>query len=162
MYNSKCYSMLGVMLLAAAAVVVRGRASPAAGSGGASELKNAGSVAAIEAMVERIFADHAPGVAGGFASPFELRLLGAENVCANDVQPPCFSLADLPGGKVSIAGTTASELRLHWSGHDGLSRQWLESARLLSWRCPKAPRAGTALPKQVQHRRRRWAPHLDC
>ena len=97
--------MLGVMLLAAAAVVVRGRASPAAGSGGASELKNAGSVAAIEAMVDRIFADHAPGVAGGFASPFELRLLGAENVCApTTCSPPASPSQIFPAARFPSRG----------------------------------------------------------
>jgi alpha-N-acetylglucosaminidase len=69
-------------------------------------LKNTGSVAAIEEMVERIFAS-ATGSAT-FSSPFEFALTTAD--CAVGVGPPCFSVADVAGGKIAIAGTTASEL----------------------------------------------------
>eukprot|EP00943_MAST-04B_sp_MAST-4B-sp1_P003537 g3537.t1 len=65
-------------------------------------LKNTGSVAAVKGLVQRVFSAYE------FASPFEFKLIG-DTTCKG-IKPPCFAVADLPGGKISISGTTAAEL----------------------------------------------------
>ena len=55
-------------------------------------LKNTGSVAAVKGLVQRVFSAYE------FASPFEFKLIG-DTTCKG-IKPPCFAVADLPGGKI--------------------------------------------------------------
>lgn len=97
-------------------------AAPAAPASEEARLKNTGSVKAVEAMVERIFAKRIFAKAAAasasasveFASPFQFSLLAPGTSCGEQprtVAPPCFSVADgSAAGTIAIAGTTASEL----------------------------------------------------
>ena len=83
-------------------------------------LKNTGSVAAVEAMVQRLFGDAAKSRGTAvFSSPFEFEMTsvdgrggkGCKGVSGGEVlAPPCFSISDASEGKIAITGTTASEL----------------------------------------------------
>jgi alpha-N-acetylglucosaminidase len=91
-------------------------AAAAAPASDESRLKNMGSVEAVEAMVQRIFAGAAAtgDSAEEFVSPFEFSLLAWGKSCggrSHAAAPPCFSITDgSTVGTIAIAGTTASEL----------------------------------------------------
>jgi hypothetical protein len=81
----------------------------------AAQLKNTGSVVAIEQLVARLFSKVSQtNRSTTFASPFTFQLLPPDQACGTATphpkQPPCFSIEDVANNQFLVSGTTASEL----------------------------------------------------